>query len=117
MTGQGRQEVLLFYGQWSWLIRRYFGIKFCAEDFSRYAQTISDKEEGAARHLSKCRFYPSNSAGLSIAKKEEENVGTQGMTVHTEMCIWRGAEEERISGQYRAYFVLLGSTDPHNRQI
>ena len=52
------------------------------------AQTISDKEEGAARHLSKCRFYPSNGAGLSIAKKEEENVGTQRMTVHTEMCIW-----------------------------
>ena len=44
---------------WYWDI---FGIKFCAGDLSRYAQTISDKEEGAARHLSKCRFYPSNGA-------------------------------------------------------
>ena len=31
------------------------------------------------------------------------------MTVFAEMCIWPGAEEDRISGQYWAYFVLLES--------
>ena len=31
------------------------------------------------------------------------------MTVHAEMCILPGAEEGCISGQYGAYFVLLGS--------
>ena len=33
------------------------------------AQTISDKEEGAARHLSKCRFYPSNGPGPLLKRR------------------------------------------------